>query len=373
MTAHSKYFSPSSIFRRILCTGSAELEAQVTEPEGPKPAADWGTYAHHMAETFFTKDIPPTYFRNKEMFGQVCDEEMVSCALSFIEDTYKATSGVGAPILCEQTVHMPGYKHVYGTADIICKSRDTLVVLDYKSGKYPVSPRWNPQLMTYALCAGLDGINNVKICISQPRSSLGDVSLKIWETTADEIIRWFRAKLVPVIEAILAGDPTLTAGDEQCQWCRAKGICPEYTKVALAEFDYQEIGPPVIDDDLVARVYPHIKMMKAWIKQVEAHAYKQAEQKTLAGYKLVAGRKKRSWINEEDAAFAMRTLFMEPYENKILSPAKAEKEVRKDQKPMLQGYIKVETGPPVIVPESDKRESIDSLDSFKEIPEDQGV
>jgi hypothetical protein len=46
----------------------------------------------------------------------------------------------------------------------------------------------------------------------------------------------------------------------------------------------------------------------------------------------VAGRKSRSWKDEEAAAKALKEKGVEPYETSILSPAKAEKALGKEKK-----------------------------------------
>ncbi len=364
---HSRLYSPSSIARRIGCHGSARLEDTIKD-EGPKPAADYGTFGHHIAAEFFVKQAPPLEsWLGKKMFGQVCDQELIDCVKQYLRDINSLQCKGLIKVESKVSLAWAGYTDVFGTADYMSDEIfGTLTVLDLKTGTgVEVYPEDNPQLMLYALmCAG-EGIHNyesIKICISQPRT--GGNSLKIWETTPDYLMQWFRETLEPALIAIESGYTKYNVTDDNCQWCKACSICPAYAahNLAVAQIDFKAVEPemPGINEELVNKVYPHLKMLKGFIKQVEAKATEMADLGSLQGFKLVAGKNYRSWKDEAEIAAKLTKLGIEPYEHKILTPAKAEKE-SKEVKKHIQPYIAITVGKSSIVPEADKRPALATL------------
>ena len=95
-----------------------------------------------------------------------------------------------------------------------------------------------------------------------------------------------------------------------------------------------------------------------FIKAVEGRVFSELSKGlTVPGYKLVAGKRSRRWINEQAAEKCLRGNGIDPYEYSMLSPAKAEKVLGKAKKE-VQRFIEVSEGNPVIVPETDKRSAI---------------
>jgi hypothetical protein len=86
-----------------------------------------------------------------------------------------------------------------------------------------------------------------------------------------------------------------------------------------------------------------------------------------AGYKLVEGRSTRAWLNEDTAAQVLLKSGLEPdtlYTKKLISPAQAEKVLKKD-KGILSELISKSDGKPTLVPSCDKRTSLkDDVNMF---------
>lgn len=368
MSEHSRYFSPSSISRRISCHGSAELEADIID-DSPKPAADWGTFAHHIADQFFTNNVDIKSFIGKEMLEQVCDMEMIDCVQQYIADVGELLSFDSEEIKSEVkgSLEWLGYPDVFGTADMVINHLfGNLTVCDLKTGSgVIVDPENNPQLMTYALMAAGNKLleyNEIIIAISQPRGKQGGKSLKVWTTTPEYLLQWFKEVLEPAIIAINNGDKTLNPTEPGCKFCKATNICPAYSNMALqlAKVDFAAVAHvgPVINDELVNSIYPQLNILKDWLKKVEAHAYDMAASGTLQGFKLVKGRKSRDWKNQEAAEMWLKDQGIDPFEKKLLSPARAEKEVSREHKKTMNELVMVSDGTPVIAPLSDKRTAI---------------
>ena len=369
---HSQYFSPSSLSRRIACPGSAFLEDGIVE-EGPKPAADWGTYAHEIAADYLIMQTKPSTWLGKKNYGQICNQEMVDCVKQYLKDLDELRAlAPGAMEHVEKQVSLEwaGYKDVFGTTDFaLDKLFETLVICDFKSGTAPVVPKDNAQLYTYALMTAGDALpsyNSIIIAVSQPRSKAGGSSLETYEIDPYELLRWFEHELKPVIKEIQTGNGKLVPGETQCKWCKATNVCPAYTRMAteLATVDFANTVPvqPVINDALVHKVYPHLPMLKDWIKKVEGHAFDMAKSGQLNGHKLVAGRRARAWKSEVAATRVLIDHGIEPFEKKLLSPAKAEQALGKDKK-VLQELIAVSDGSPVIAPVGDKRKAISTAET----------
>jgi hypothetical protein len=107
------------------------------------------------------------------------------------------------------------------TPDIVIVQRKTLVIVDYKTGKIPVSPVDNYQLMFYARSAlevyyprlTWDDLESIEMHIWQPGSHT------VWETDVQHILQW--SQLAAAADyAIERMDLTLTPGSH-CTFCPA--------------------------------------------------------------------------------------------------------------------------------------------------------
>lgn len=131
-----------------------------------------------------------------------------------------------------------------GTADVIIPGFQTLEVWDYKTGKTPVSPVENAQLLHAALCAAkvyapqaryfLLGIQTLK----RTPQDLGKPAKKLWWQSdswlADSwTLEGYQAQLKTALasanearDAVQAGkEPKVNPG-KQCWYCPAKPSCP---------------------------------------------------------------------------------------------------------------------------------------------------
>lgn len=131
------------------------------------------------------------------------------------------------------------------TVDVVLYVNDELHVIDYKTGKIPVRPENNTQLMYYALCAMhlAPKATGAHLHIVQPWADTGCVS---WFASATDLAQ-FMHKAKQAEQKIIAGDPTRTPSDN-CTFCPAnphsrsdKGrpLCPEMMQL-LYPMGYDE-------------------------------------------------------------------------------------------------------------------------------------
>ena len=200
----------------------------------------------------------------------------------------------------------------WGTADHIGRRGDALEVADYKHGSgVMVDADCNYQMILYALGAMMvpefSACTSIKMTIIQPRIDHEDGPIRSCTMSVDELGEWrdwFKR------QAALTDDPNAPRipGGKQCQWCRARGTCPELAQHSmgrsLAVFDEVTLevqpdsllgSPAALTGDQVKTILDNEKLISSWLKSVKEHAMSGA----LAGnpppeYKLVAGRKSKS-------------------------------------------------------------------------------
>lgn len=378
---------PSSLSRILLCPGSVRLSREI-EDTTTEVAAE-GTVAHEIGEALLKGKKPhkKSHIVQRDGHDIKVTQEMydaVQVYVSHCKDLSAFMDDVQEGIEVFTNLEPFGIPDVYGTVDysLYVPSIRTLYIRDYKHGKgVVVDPVNNPQLMAYALgVAGekIDKYEIIDVGIVQPRAKEGN-QIKTWQTTPEYLKQWAEFTLKPSVQLAMSDDGPLIPGDKQCQFCNAKSVCPELAnkalKTAQADFsDFADIHPDEIVDEVsiekIKQVYDKIGLLKEFIKAVEARVFSELSSgNDVPEYKLVHGKRSRSWKDEDEAVKILQSYKVDPYEYKILSPAKAEKQLGKAKKE-VQSFIDVSEGKPVIVPEADKRQAIiTSVNEFKEFAE----
>ena len=166
---------------------------------------------------------------------------------------------------------------------------------------------------------------------------------------------------MPTVAAIRSGNVAFNPSPETCRWCKGADDCPAYAQAALAlaraDFTTAAAEQPAITPELVAQVYPQLGLLEGFLEKIKAKAFELASQGNLPGYKLVEGRGRREWDDESAVIRLITGMGADPYETKLLSPAKAEK-LGEDIKQAIQSHIRRLPGNPVVAPETDKRPAI---------------
>ena len=362
MASHSSIVGGSTAKRVVACPGSVKLVQQMPAKPSSK-YADEGTLLHNAIADILGQGTPPLAHVGTIYQGVTLSEDLYARKLfpalqamdevdphREMEFQVEAVVGFGDAL--------PG---VFGSADLIGRIGRRAIVLDWKFGDgVAVDVEENAQAMFYAAAAmrtdatkwAFKNAEEIELIIVQPSHAPHHV--KRWVTTPGRVLN-FERELFAAVKAALGPQPTFASGDH-CRWCAAKPICPVLTgavdralHTSVKAMDPVEIATYVRDADLLEK----------WIADVRQLAQDMLEQGVaLPGYKLVPKRGTRKWLNDDAAKITLTELGLaadELTETTLVSPAKAEKLLKK-HKLALPAHltVSVSTGN-TIAPESDPR------------------
>jgi hypothetical protein len=329
---HSNIVGGSTAKRVINCPGSVAL-VQKMPPKPSSEHADRGTLLHNMMEEILVSGDVPESFLGARYNNQILTQELID---EKIKPAMEALDAIDPDQTMEYEVEtrvgfgdlLPG---VFGSTDLIGRIGNRALVLDWKFGDgVMVEVEENPQLMFYAAAAmrtkeaqwAFEGATEIEMVIVQPPE------VRRWVTTPERIAA-FELELVQAVKQAMKPDAQLAVGDH-CRWCAAKPICPKMTGAVDRALKVQ------IDALPAAQISTYLKnadMLEDWIKDLRSLALQMLESGAkLPEYKLVAKRAIRSWSDEEKAKvalFAYGLTESEVMESSVVSPAKAEKALKK--------------------------------------------
>lgn len=256
----------------------------------------------------------------------------------------------------------------FGTADALIVADGVLTICDYKHGKgVAVSATDNAQLKCYALGAldmfdDIYDIDTVHLVIYQPRRE----NISELDISKDALYKWAEEELRPRAELAYKGEGDFSCG-EWCRFCKAKHECRARAEanLLLAKYDFQL--PPTLSDSEIAVILDKADELVSWANDIKAYALQMAiAGKEWQGWKLVEGRSNRKISNEEAVIEAVTNLGKDPFEKKLMGITALEKLLGKSKFNELIGqYVVKPPGKPTLVPESDKREAMNS--DFKDV------
>jgi hypothetical protein len=222
-------------------------------------------------------------------------------------------------------------------------------------------------LGAYAESRDFADIQTVKISIHQPR--IGDGDPQTWEISIADLLKWgewVRQRA----EACLEPGAEFVPGDKQCQWCKAKPTCKALAALTeqtiLADFD--DVDSPdaltpaaKLTDKQLASVLRAKPLIASWLESIEDYVFDRLEAgEVFPGYKLVAGKANRRWIDEAQAATTLFEMLGDAAfaPAKVLSPAQAEKALGKARVRDIADLIIKPEGAPTLAVYDDPRPSI---------------
>ena len=362
----------SSSARWLVCTPSARLEAMF--PDEQSPYAAEGTVAHDLAEAILRhklegKKAPKLGDYSTEMveavnrYVDICEEKV---------NEARARSS-DAEVMIEAKLDFSRWvPEGFGTGDMVIVADGILEVIDLKYGKgVPVNAIENTQMRLYALGAYdvnefLYDVKTVRMTIVQPR--LDSVSTD--EMALEELLDWGE-EIKPIAQRAFNGEGDCTPCD-YCNFCKARHTCRALADTCLTAF-YKDGGKlnQLLTDQEVSDILAMKDLITKWIKGVYDFAYEKAlsGEKQWPGYKLVEGTSRRTITNPEAAA---KTLLDNGYkEEDIFKPRELEgitnlQKVlgKKGVTEYLEAYIDKPEGKPTLVPDSDKRPAINTVETM---------
>lgn len=408
MSDHS-IFSPSAAHRWVNCPGSVALEQTLPKDEGSK-YADEGTDAHTLAAKTLAKPIGEAKdFLGEAMpNGYIADFEMCHQVQKYI-DYVKEQASYGGELYIEERLDFSeaiGQPDAFGTADaVIVNSEEGLItVMDLKYGMGRVDAGGNEQLLLYALGA-LEAFSffaeftRFKMVIIQPRLDNVDE----WECDLVWLNRFAEEakKAADSVGVSPVKSFNLNPGKKQCQWCRAKAICPALNGEVmsrLVDAPANEVHrvpafikkehirnnidhTHVLDTDKLANCMSFVPLIEMWCEAImkEGKA-RRLNGQDVPGFKVVRGKKgNRKWVDEKEAEAAMKSMRLrieDMYAMKLISPTQAEAVLEDSPRrwKKLEPLIGRADGGLTIAPESDKRPAValqNAIDDFEVLEDDE--
>lgn len=283
-----------------------------------------------------------------------------------------AAAGEDAELMIEQQFSLDNWvPEGFGTSDAVIISGSTIEVIDLKYGKgVKVEAKNNPQLRLYGLGASalfgdLYDFETVRMTIIQPR--LDHVSGE--EIPLKELLLWAEEEVAPKARMAMDGTDYTACGD-WCRWCPAKAVCrkrAEYN-MELAKDEFK--APPLLTDEEIGEVLRRAEEIQKWTSDIQSYALEEAlAGKQFDGWKLVEGRSNRKYADDVKVAETLVAAGYDEamlYERKLYGITAMEKLVGKKKLTTTLGDLIIKpAGKPVLVPESDKREAINTTEAAK--------
>lgn len=369
--------SASQAERWINCPPSARLTEHI--PDRHSEYAEEGTAAHELAELKIRNQIlgeigigPLDGFRDSNPHYSAEMEEAVQRYVDVVAERYNEalSRSSDAIFLLEERLDFSYLvPEGFGTGDVVIISDGVLEIIDLKYGKgVPVSAEGNPQMRLYALGA-LDGfgwmydIREVRMTIVQPR--LDSISTDVMNI--ESLREWGESVVRPAAELAWEGKGEFKPGNH-CRWCKVKATCRARAEENMKALEYEFQDPALLSLEEIGQILHIAEQLQAWAKDVQEYAQEQAMKgEKVPGWKLVEGRSIRKITDE---ITLLELLDREGFpkdsitETKLLGISKLEKIVGKKQLAEIAGDLIVKPpGKPVLVPETDKRPELNSLES----------
>lgn len=373
--------SASQAERWLNCPPSARLQEGI--PDQRSEYAKEGTTAHELSEAILRRRILPCNSKQRDELEKRIKEikaskyynaEMEDAIQNYIDIVCerfmaaKARSSDAVVLLEERLDFSEWVPEGFGTGDVVLISDGVMEIIDLKYGKgVPVSAIGNPQMRLYALGAWsahnwLYDIREVRMTIVQPR--LDNISTDV--IAIDDLIQWGENVVKPTAALAWEGQGEFKAGDH-CRWCKVKATCRARAEANMEALKYEFQDPALLSNEEIGSILFIADQLKAWVKDVEEYAREQAlKGEKIPQWKLVEGKSNRVITDSDslmDKLIAAGFDKEQITETKLLGISKLEKVVTKKKLAELAGDLIIKPpGKPVLVPETDKRPELNSIE-----------
>ena len=356
----------STFKRTINCPGWVKASENIP-PRPAGAAAIEGSMHHAVMEACFLNDTEP-----KDNLGLVYEEAGVSREfteddLDLSEKAFNTTNKILDDLDIDEHLIEPFVQLIPdvagGSIDMLGVSTDrkTVLVLDYKFGRYYVSADENDQQFLYTLSAMEDeqtraffkDVERVVFAIIQPQSKAG---FSRW-TCSRRYIDEYGVRADAAIDATKQKDAPRSAG-EHCKWCPAQPYCPTTRTHAVTS----KMLDSASHNELVAGM-AEVEAVEAWCASIKEEAYLQMTKGVpVPGWKIVDKQASRKWIDEDGAIAALtkKCVAKKLYcPAKILTAPQTLDMLHKNKiKLDLTPFIKSTSSGTTLAPDSDKRDAV---------------
>lgn len=392
--------SASGANRWSRCPGSAWLEADL--PDVPSPWAALGSAVHAVGEWAILNDvnldpsvlgdkigyqIGPRGFIEKIVAKPGAPAGLPKIVYETNADGWLSSKDIGDTDIYATTVRNIAKKWgvkpqmessiswngTKGRVDVIFDDRPARVaILDYKNGWGAVPATDNLQMTIYlAGFLKLDrGYNELPgrmtAGIIQPNGADGQ-TLKVWHVGRGRLVELHEelSAAAGLARDMAAGLAPLEffPGAAQCQWCKAKSICPALKEQALATIPAvspKKAPPPpqALSPAEMGEVLNNWPLVKNWMAAVEEEVTARlSRDEPVPGWKLVEGESRRRVFDPDGLMAAAAENNWDVTERKIKPFGQLDKIVPKS---VLARFTDKPVGKPTLAPETDKRPAINT-------------
>jgi len=356
MEVHAKY-SGSQAKRFIRCPGSVgfieHLGLKDEDETDEVTAASEGTRRHKIMEGL----INTGQWVSDDSLCQFCLDKLKGIIIALDNGPYYIQTEVPISLT---PYDFKLFRETGGSVDLIIEA-DDLHVIDWKFGFTPVDVYKNEQLLFYTAgylqCfSAFKHYKNVLIHIVQPNLDY----FGTYKVTLDDI----RYIVSATKNAVKTNE--FHAGEEQCEWCKAKFKCSEYenwiNKKALAVFAAEKaLSANITPLEFAGKLIKYKKVFTKAFKQAEDYLKDcTIDEREQAHVKLVAGRKSRVWKEPNPVPKLTDIIPAEElFDTKLKSPAALERKFKLKKHKEFQSLIKTVPGKPILAPLDDKRPAIE--------------
>ena len=204
-----------------------------------------------------------------------------------------------APSISIENKIETGVPDCWGTADIVIMARTEAWVGDLKAGQGLVDAEENDQMLTYAV-----GVRRVNTDIEKFNffiAQAADIAnpIKSWSCDAEAVDAHARKIKTAIMQADLNYPPVI--GD-QCTWCKGKGSCEVQNALSTSVFDTANaVEVTALTDAQRIFIIDNAPFIKKYMDTVIATALRSPP----AGRKVVAGKGRRKWIDDDDTVLSI--------------------------------------------------------------------
>lgn len=189
------------------------------------------------------------------------------------------------------------------------------------------------------------------------------------ELPLKELLLWAEEEVAPKARMAMDGTGYTACGD-WCRWCPAKAVCRKRAEYNLELAKDEFKAPPLLTDEEIGEVLRRAEEIQKWTSDIQDYALEQAlAGKQYDGWKLVEGRSNRKYADDVKVAETLVAAGYDEamlYERKLYGITAMEKLVGKKKLTTTLGDLIIKpAGKPVLVPESDKREAINTTEAAK--------